>query len=100
MVPFRLACQRFAWNGRKCKHQPGRISLKSAAIPRWFEARQGASELAPFHSAPLRGLEEERPLGCLLETRKNSIARKFRCRFEFDRSNAKTHCFANFLDVR
>src|SRR5262245_2185296 len=77
MIPFRLAYQRFAWNGRKCKHPPGRISLKSAAIPRWFESGQRASELAPFHSAPLRGLEEERPLGCLLETRKNSIARKF-----------------------
>jgi hypothetical protein len=52
-------------------------------------------------AAPLRGLEEERLLGCLLETKK-----KFDCAkisdfvFEFDRSNAQTRCFANFLDVR
>jgi hypothetical protein len=31
---------------------------------------------------------------------KNSIARKFRGRFKFDRCNVQTRCFANFLDVR
>src|SRR5262245_21241551 len=40
-------------------------------------------------AAPLRGLEEERPLGCLLE-RKNSIARNFSdLVFEFDQRDAK-----------
>src|SRR5262245_5334993 len=77
MIPFRLACQRFAWNGRKCKHPPARHLTQNGGDTALVRVRPGAPELAPFHSAPLRGLEEERPLGCLLETIKNSIARKF-----------------------
>src|SRR5262249_61552315 len=67
---------------------------------------------SPHHNRDTRGLRRdslaggERRSGSanfwqhLSRKEKNSIARKIRCRFEFDLSKAKTHCFANVLDVR
>jgi hypothetical protein len=48
---------------------------------------------SPGPAAPIFG-------SIFLERKKIQLPRKFRCRFEFDRYNVQTRCFANFLDVR